>query len=300
MQQKASALDGFNQVTIDWFDPDFRLDLSGLEAYDAKPDQVAAFQRDGAVRIEGAFADWVGPLRAGLERNLAKPEAFAFPAESTAEGKPGRYFDSYCNWQRIPEYSRYVQRSAAAAMAGQFMGATQARFFHEHVFLKEPGTQTATPWHQDLPYYCVDGRKNASIFVALDPIDEAVALRFVKGSHRWSRLTFPKVFLDGSDFNTEDGSLGAMPDIDGHPEDFEVIAWAMAPGDALIFDFRTVHGTSAAEVKTRRRAFVSRWLGEDMTYCARPGETSPPYRDHGMPHGGPLRADWFPVLWQAP
>jgi hypothetical protein len=47
-----------------------------------------------------------------------------------------------------------------------------------------------------------------------------------------------------------------------------------------------------------RRAFSTRWLGDDVTYCERPGETSPPYTDHGMRHGEPMREDWFPVLWR--
>ena len=34
-----------------------------------------------------------------------------------------------------------------------------AVFFHEHVFIKDPGTTRGTPWHQDQPYYPVNGRK---------------------------------------------------------------------------------------------------------------------------------------------
>ena len=32
-----------------------------------------------------------------------------------------------------------------------------AVFYHEHVFTKDPGTNHATPWHHDQPYYPVDG-----------------------------------------------------------------------------------------------------------------------------------------------
>jgi len=294
----AAGKEGFNQVTVDWFDPDFRLTYGQVADYAARPADVAAFRRDGVVRLRGVFADWVAPLRAGLERNLADPLAYAFPAESAPAGAPGRFFDSYCNWQRIPEYARFVERSCAAAMAGQFMGSATAQYFHEHVFLKEPGTQAATPWHQDLPYYCVDGRKSVSIYVALDPIAEAWAVRFVTGSHLWPRLCYPRVFLDGADFNTEDASLAPMPDIEAEPERYPTVGWDLAPGDAILFNFRTAHGSSAVEVGARRRAFVTRWLGDDMTYCERPGEISPPYQNHGMKHGDPMREDWFPILWR--
>ena len=72
----------------------------------------------------------------------------------------------------------------------------------------------------------------------------------------------------------------------------------LAPGDAILFNFRTAHGSTAAEVGARRRAFVTRWLGADMTYCERPGETSPPYDNHGMQDGERMREDWVPVLWR--
>jgi ectoine hydroxylase-related dioxygenase (phytanoyl-CoA dioxygenase family) len=289
--------EGFNQFTVDWFDPNFRVRLGRVADYDARPEDIATFRRDGVVCLRGAFADWVEPLRAGLERNLANPQSFAFPVESTRKGEPGRFFDSYCNWQRISEYSEYVERSCAASIAGQFMGSQSAQYFHEHVFLKEPGTQVATPWHQDLPYYCVDGQKSVSIYVALDPIAEAWAVRFATGSQLWPWLSYPRVFLDGADFNTEDAKMRPMPDIEADPATYPTVGWDLEPGDAILFNFRTAHGSTATKVGARRRAFVTRWMGDDMTYCQRPGEISPPYENHGMTDGDRMREDWFPVLW---
>ena len=57
------------------------------------------------------------------------------------------------------------------------------------------------PWHQDLPYYCVDGEKTATVYVSLDSADSDVAVRFVKGSHRWNKIYHPRVFSDGSNLN---------------------------------------------------------------------------------------------------
>ncbi len=305
MKNQDTTLEHMNAFTVPWQSDDGVAGLEGpaldtMADYAADPAQVAAFRRDGAVLVPGAFADWVAPLARGLERNLAAPEAYAFPCESTAAGEAGRFFDSYCNWQRIPEYRDFVARSPAAAMAGRFMGGASAQFFHEHVFLKEPGTQRATPWHQDLPYYCVDGARTASIYVALDPTPKEVAVSFVAGSHRWGKLFYPRVFLDGADFNQEDRALEPVPDIDANPGDYRLLAWDLAPGDAVLFDFRTLHGTSPAPVAARRSAFSTRWLGDDVVYCKRPGETSPPYPDIGLEGGQPMREDWFPVLWRRP
>ena len=291
--------EGMNSWTLEQpLEPFDTSSLAPLPDYDARPEDIAAFQRDGVVVLRGALADWVEPLIAGLERNLANPEAYAFPCESTRAGEAGRFFDSYCNWQRIPEYRDFVLTSPAAAMAARFMQSETAQLFHEHAFLKEPGTQRATPWHQDLPYYCVDGRQTASVYVSLDHAPAETAVRFVAGSHRWGKLFYPRVFLDGADFNEADSGLASVPDIDADPEAYDIRAAALAPGDTIVFDFRTLHGSGPAEVKARRRAFSTRWLGDDAHYCTRPGETSPPFPNIGLTPGERMRDDWFPVLWR--
>ena len=293
--------DQFNQQTVDWRNPRAVIETDAAAAYEARAEDIDAFRRDGVVLLRGAGRDWVETLRAGLARNLENPGRYAFPCESNPRGAPGRFFDSYCNWQLIPEYLDYVLHSNAASIALQFMGGAHARFFHEHAFMKAPGTQRATPWHQDLPYYCVDGSRTASIYVSLDAAPAEVAVQFVSGSHLWNRLFYPRVFEDGSAFNDDQptANLEMVPDIEAARDDYDIAAWALEPGDTLVFDFRTLHGTGDAQVTSPRRAFSTRWLGDDVSYCERPGETSPPYRDHGMRHGEPLRDDWFPILAQA-
>jgi len=291
---------GYNDATVNGQGSGVSIDAARIPQFIANQSDIDDYQRDGVVLLKGAFIDWVDVLRGGLQRNLDNPQQFAFPCESNPQGEPGRFFDSYCNWQLIPEYLDFVSHSCAASMAGQFMGATRAQFFHEHAFIKTPGTQRATPWHQDLSYYCVDGIQTASVYVSLDHADADVAVRFVKGSHRWNKLFYPRVFLDGTDF--EDSSLDpgmeSVPEIDTNPDDYDITSWSLDPGDTIIFDFRTLHGTGDAEIKSLRRAFSTRWIGDDVRYCERIGETSPPYTNHGMKPGDRMREDWFPVLWQ--
>ena len=290
----------FNSVTVNWQKGGVSIDARKLPQYAACERDVEQFQQDGVIILRGVFEDWVEPLRRGLQRNIDNPQQFAFPCESNPRGEPGRFFDSYCNWQLIPEYFDFMSQSCAASLAGQFMGGSYAQFFHEHAFLKAPGTQRATPWHQDLPYYCVDGHRTASVYVSLDHADADVAVKFVKGSHRWQQLYYPRVFLDGSSFNDDsDGDMQPVPDIDSNPHHYDILSAELEPGDTIVFDFRTLHGTGDAKVKSLRRAFSTRWIGDDVVYCERPGETSPPYTDHDMLPGNKMREDWFPVLWRA-
>ncbi len=299
MQNSETSKKGFNSTTIPWSAPDITgFDPSNVSEYSANSKDIETFQRDGVVILRGAFSEWVDTLRSGLDRNLAAPEAYRYPCESLPVGTPGRFFDSYCNWDLIPEYRDFALNSYAASMAGQFMRSTTVQLFHEHTFLKEPGTQRATPWHQDLPYYCVNGNQTASVYVALDQADEDVAVRFVKGSHATGDLYFPRVFMDGASFNKDDQSMSPVPDIDNNLSDYEILTGALEPGDTIVFNFRTLHGTTNAPLKKRRRAFSMRWFGDDVTYCERVGETSPSFPEIDFRHGDGMREDWFPVIWR--
>jgi ectoine hydroxylase-related dioxygenase (phytanoyl-CoA dioxygenase family) len=256
--------------------------------------QIADFQRDGAVVVRGVLADWVEVMAEGVARNMAEPGPYA-SENSVSEG---RFFDDYCNWTRIPEFERVVRESPAAELAARAMRSASAQFYHDHVLVKEPGTPKPTPWHQDAPYYFVEGRQTVSLWVPLDPV-EGASLRFIAGSHLWPRMVRPVRWADDSDFYEGKADWVPVPDPDADPGANVVLEWPMQPGDAVLFDYRTVHGARGNMAATRRRALSLRWLGDDARYVERPGRTSPPFPRHGMVTGQRLREDWFPVIWRA-
>ena len=151
------------------------------------PQQITDYQRDGAVALRGVFTDWVETLARGVERNMAAPGPYGTENVRPQDGG-GSFFDDYCNWQRIPEFTDFMLHSPAAQVAGALMGAREVQVFHDHVLVKEPGTPKPTPWHQDMPYYCVDGMQTASFWIPLDQVTEENTLRLVLGSHRWPKL----------------------------------------------------------------------------------------------------------------
>ncbi len=254
--------------------------------------EIQAFQNDGAVVVRGVFADWVEVMAAGVERNMAQPG----PYGSENAVSEGRFFDDYCNWQRIAEFEEVIRHSPAAELAAKSMRSTTAQIFHDHVLVKEPGTPKPTPWHQDSPYYFVEGEQTVSLWIPLDPVREA-SLRLIAGSHRWKRLIRPVSWADDSDFYEGDQDWQPVPDPDVKPNEFKVLEWEMEPGDVVLFDYRTVHGARGNLSTVRRRALSLRWLGDDARYVERPGRTSPPFPGHGMVAGQRLREDWFPVIW---
>ena len=210
----------------------------------------------------------------------------------------GRFFDDYCNWPRIAAFERIIRDSPAAELAATAMQSSIAQIFHDHVLVKEPGTPMPTPWHQDAPYYFVEGTQTVSMWIPVDPTSETT-LRFVAGSHLWDQLVRPVSWADDSDFYDSDNEWIPVPDPDANPADMRILEWAMEPGDAVLFDYKSVHGARGNATSVRRRALSLRWVGDDARYVERPGRTSPPYPGHEMTSGQRLREDWFPIIWQA-
>ena len=89
-----------------------------------------------------------------------------------------------------------------------------------------------------------------------------------------------------------------IPDINGNRADFDILGWAVEPGDAIAFDYRTTHGAPAnASKSNQRRAFSLRLVGDDTRFVRREGiVTSPPFPGVTLEHGDVLAGEEFPVL----
>ncbi len=261
--------------------------------------EIAAFERDGAVCLRGLFAvSWLESLAAGVERNFEAPGPDA--TFYTPEGGPGGFYDDYCNWRRIAEYEDFLRRSPAAEIAGRLMRSEKARIYHEHVLVKEPGTQEVTPWHHDLPYYGVEGSQLCSIWLPLDPVPKPVCPEFVAGSHLWNQLFYPRLFINHENYGSGATDYTTVPDIDADRGKHEILSWELEPGDCIVFHMRTLHGAPAtAQIKTRRRGFSTRWLGDNACFAVRPWKTSPPFPEARLEAGDPMDHPSFPVFWQA-
>ncbi|MGB7243284.1 MAG: phytanoyl-CoA dioxygenase family protein [Sulfitobacter sp.] len=253
---------------------------------------IETYQRDGVVLIRGLFADHVETLRAGVARNMADPGPYA--AENLTDNESGRFFDDYCNWQRIPEFRAVIEASPAAEVAADLMQSQSAQMFHDHVLVKEPGTSKPTPWHQDSPYYFVEGQQTVSFWSPLDPVTDA-SLRCVVGSHKWEKPVLPTRWLAEDNFYPETDAYMPVPDPDA--EGMPIVEFAMEPGDAVAFHYGILHGARGNDTPMRRRAFSLRLVGDDARYVVRPGPTSPPFPGHNMSAGDKLRQDWFPTLF---
>lgn len=257
---------------------------------------VEQFRRDGACVIRQLLtADELALLAQGIEANLAAPSPRGKVASRPDD--PGRFFEDFCNWQEIAAYRRFIHETPLALLAQRLMGSREVRLYHDHLLVKEPGTRQKTPWHQDQPYYNIDGMQNVSMWIPVDPVPRASTLEFVAGSHQGPWL-MPRTFMDHQAKWFPEGSLADLPDIEGARERFPILGWDIAPGDFVCFHMLTLHASAGVDGNQRRRVFSLRFLGDDIRHAPRRWKTSPdfPGLADELPAGAPMDHALFPRL----
>lgn len=256
-------------------------------------DQRAQYATDGVICIRSLFTPWIKRLQLAIEKNIEHPGPLATGKEP---GGKNFYSDRYM-WTFDSQFRAFVQESPAAAVAGEVMGSRKINIFLDHLFVKEPGAEQPSPWHQDSPYWFLAGRQICSVWLALDTVDRSNGiLEFVRGSHRWSKRFEPINFKSRVSYYSQP-EFEPIPDIEARREDFEIVSWDMESGDCLVFDGDIVHGAPGNSHSTRRRrALSTRWLGDDVMYRERQGIPQP-IRDPGLKDGEPITCDLFPVVW---
>ncbi|HEY6483511.1 MAG TPA: phytanoyl-CoA dioxygenase family protein [Steroidobacteraceae bacterium] len=262
-------------------------------------EETEAFQRDGAVCIRKLFtAEQIGWLSRGIDANLAHLSPRAKVASRADD--PGRFIEDFCNWQQNESYRRFIFETYLARTAAELMRSRTVRLYHDHMLTKEPGTRQRTPWHQDQPYYNIDGRQNCSFWIPVDPVSRAATLEFVAGSHSGPWL-MPRSFMDAQAKWFPEGTLQDLPDIQSQRDAHRIVGWELEPGDAVCFHMLTLHGSAGVEAGRRRRVFSVRFLGDDVTHAPRRWATSPdfPGLSAELPPGAVMAHPLFPLLWQA-
>ena len=258
---------------------------------------------DGAVVLrQSVDPEWVEQLNRVVDFQLENPSQWANDANPGAT--TNRLFTDRYQWQTNDEIRAYLSESGIAGLAAQAMQSSTARFYFDHMLVKEPKTTTETPWHQDAPYWPFLGKKICSIWLALNDVTiEQSAMEFVRGSHADGKYYLPELFGDREDHPNEwlrDAEGEPVPAIEDHREDYDIIGWDMKAGDAVLFSAWILHWAPGnADADHRRAALSTRWLGDDVVWNPHPGADPTVTQDHvSLAPGDPIHDDdVFPIVW---
>ncbi|KAI9004517.1 hypothetical protein DFJ74DRAFT_693622 [Hyaloraphidium curvatum] len=202
-----------------------------------------------------------------------------------------------------PQLCHFCVEGPLPEIVAQVLGVGTLHFFHDQVFKKEPGSGLRTPWHQDLPYFDLSG-PCAVAWCPVDPVRmDNGAMCYIPGSHLDGRLYRPSDFVTshgtfpGSD---RDPSFSPLPRIDAAAEkELGAVYLDAEPGDVLVHDARTLHG-SAGNVSGRvRRASSVRYVSGEARMVRREWSAIQWTNLIGVKDGELLAGDpgWYPKVW---
>jgi hypothetical protein len=254
----------------------------------------AAYDQDGVVKLERALDKaQLDEALAAYEWSLANPGPGASKIKQATEAT---FYNDLFNPQALTGYRAMLERSPLPALVAQLWGGGPVWFMYEQVFLKEGGDTRRTPWHQDSSYLAIGGPDLAVVWIPFEPLEAADSLEFVAGSHKGP-------LFNGSSFKLGDDTaplhpgdaLPRLPDIEASRSAWPITAFAVTPGDVLVFHPKVLHGGAATRGGRRRRTLTLRFFGERAVYEWRPGPAGPPISGfhQGQHEGAPFRHPSF-------
>ena len=263
------------------------------------PEMREQYQRDGVLYIPQLIhPEWLSVIEQGMKRNMDNP---GYNAITMHQGLPGEYHMDYDNFHVNPEYRYLMAHSPIADIMQYLIDTEELWFFHDQIFVKRGGNNMPTFWHQDLPYWILDGMKFGSMWITLDPVPKEECLEFVPGSHLGTQY-------GGTTFNPEDPtepvfpSLPRIPNIEAERDKWDIVSYEITPGDVLILHPGTLHGGGATGTGKQRRTITLRFYGDDAVLDGRferEGETPAPHYpglNLRFEPGEKVRDDRFPKL----
>jgi ectoine hydroxylase-related dioxygenase (phytanoyl-CoA dioxygenase family) len=255
------------------------------------------YDEDGVCCLRGVVSQrWIERLRDGFLESRAAPS----PLSKTwrADAGPGCFFQDVFAWRRVPALRHFALESGIAREVAAILGSAQLRLYSDHVFVRDAGIEKETPWHQDESYCFVAGSQFCSVWLPLDPVGPDECLQLVRGSHRDGRLYSPVEFATKK---TYAGAAGAgVPALDpglGRAASDHILTWNMQLGDCLVFSARTLHGSTALASSGPRRAYVTRWVGDDARYTEQPWTVPALPLPTRLRRGDPFAGELFPLAY---
>jgi ectoine hydroxylase-related dioxygenase (phytanoyl-CoA dioxygenase family) len=281
-------------------------------------EEVSQFWADGVVCLPQVLnAEELALLNEGLNESYARLPTVAAFYDITASGDElakrgatllrdkldnttgtrGHFTSAVGLWMLVPSVRRFVLKSDLPKVAARLLRSRKVNFYDDQVLFKPPLTADHTAFHQDQPYFNVDGNKVCVIWVSPDPITPDMGpMQYVRGSHLWGPTFKPNLFVSNESFPGAEGA--EQPNIEADRERYDIVTYATRPGDVIVHHYKTLHGSDGnASPERMRRAISVRYCGDDIRYHFRSSAPPQPHHRHTLQNGDPIDSEQFPVVW---
>ncbi len=238
-----------------------------------------------------------------LYRHIIREDKTARPIrENTNQelGGKGLFLYEAAGWRKFSEIRSVAFDSIIPMICARLMDSSYINFWEDTTFVKGPRTPQKTVFHQDYTYFQIKGSKCCIAWIALDPATrETGAMQYIRGSHKWGKAFAPNVFIAQTPLL--EAEHPKLPDIEAHPDKYDIVTVEADPGDIIIHNVMTVHGSGGNMSRDQtRRAISFRYCGDDIRYYERSGAIPQPYISNSLPDGAPLYSEHYPLVWPKP
>ena len=268
-------------------------------------EKIADFKRDGVVLLKNAFSkDWLDILRTNIDEAHARPSPHL--VRHTKDPDAPAYYEDFWSWSMFDGFENFVRNSPCSEYAAQLLDAERINLVMDNWFMREAGSKSRPPFHQDLAYFDFTGTM-CVLWLPLEPVTRENGISFVRGSHLWDKLFMRVRFTDGHKAGSDGVTVvngeryELPPDVNANSEEYDLITYEMDLGDAIYFDMRTLHGGLSDVIPTQTvRRYTLRMTKEDGMIKYR-GDWAKGEREifeaAGYKEGDTLTGDFFPQLW---
>jgi ectoine hydroxylase-related dioxygenase (phytanoyl-CoA dioxygenase family) len=252
------------------------------------------YARDGVVFLPRALdAAALADARAAYDWSLAHPGP---GASRIPQSTSSTFYQDLYNPDCLTGYRAMLEASPIPVLVADLWGSPNVWFMYEQVFLKEGGDTRRTPWHQDSSYLAVAGPDLAVAWITFDALTAEQSLEFVRGSHLGELYNTSRFDLADETIPIQERSDQLrLPDIEADRAAWDIICWAVEPGDLIVFHPAMLHGGGATRLGQRRRTLTLRFFGDRSHYDAREGGVGPRVAGfhERMAQGDPFRDPSF-------
>ncbi|MEO0423526.1 MAG: phytanoyl-CoA dioxygenase family protein [Pseudomonadota bacterium] len=150
--------------------------------YALSDQQVAAFRRDGYVKLPGVLT---AGAAATLRREMIRLLGDAFPADAEVTAESGRFRSLELVWLQNALIRAFVLSPRIAGIASELLGVPAVRLYHDNLMNKEPGCGR-TPWHHDDHHFPLATHDVVTAWIPAQAISRAMGpLAFAKPIDAW-------------------------------------------------------------------------------------------------------------------
>jgi ectoine hydroxylase-related dioxygenase (phytanoyl-CoA dioxygenase family) len=197
-------------------------------------------------------SDLLADMRAAVEARIAEAEAGGQRPEFL------RNMHAAPAAQGGPDFLRYAANPAILDMVQALIGPGIILWI-SRILSKKPITGLEVPWHQDGHYWPIRPLATCSVWIAIDASTrENGCIRYIAGSHKQGLLRHEHA--ERGDLTLSD-ELSKDAYDEGAAVDIE-----LEPGQMVLHDVFTVHGSNANTSPKRRAALILRYMPSSSLY----------------------------------